>query len=193
MLEKISKEFYESGKTFDEFLKEGTDDEAKRTQLYYSKSAKNFKPEEFRIDLEHPINLLLIATTWCWDSQTNIPIIVHLANHNPNINLKIFNKDNYPFLVDKINGGEKVPQLLLYSKDYYYLDRWVERSTPGYKLYAEFRKQYGWKEEDKSEFVKQYRKEFLRQQKDLERAVLDEIYTLLQRADEIQKSTSRFA
>ncbi|MHA1206988.1 MAG: hypothetical protein ACTSSO_05415 [Candidatus Hodarchaeales archaeon] len=45
MLEKISKEFYDSGTTFDEFLKEGTEDEAKRTQLYYSKSAKNFTPD----------------------------------------------------------------------------------------------------------------------------------------------------
>jgi len=136
---------------------------------------------------------MLVATTWCWDSQTNVPLIVHLADQNPKLNLKIFNKDKYPFLVDKINGGEKVPQLLLYTKDFYYLDRWVERSTPGYKLYANLRKEYGWKEENKSEFVKQYRKEFLRQQKSLERAVLEEIHMLLQRADEIQKSTSRFA
>ena len=193
MLEKISKEFYESGTTFDEFLKEGTEDEAKRTQLYYSKSVMNFTPEELRIDIEHPINLMLVATTWCWDSQTNVPIIVHLADQNPNINLRIFNKDKYPFLIDKINGGEKVPQLLFYTKDFYYLDRWVERSTPGYKLYADLRKEHGWKEENKSEFVKQYRNEFLRQQKSLERAVLDEIQTMLQRADEIQRSTSRFA
>ena len=193
MLEKISKEFYESGTTFDEFLKEGTEDEAKRTQLYYSKSAKNFTPEELQIDIEHPINLMLVATTWCWDSQTNVPIIVHLADQNPNINLRIFNKDKYPFLIDKINGGEKVPQLLFYTKDFYYLDRWVERSTPGYKLYADLRKEHGWKEENKSEFVKQYRTEFLRQQKSLEQAVLDEIQTMLQRADEIQRSTSRFA
>ncbi len=193
MLEKISKEFYESGTTFDEFLNEGTEDEAKRTQLYYSKSVKNFTPEELRIDIEHPINLMLVATTWCWDSQTNVPIIVHLADQNPNINLRIFNKDKYPFLIDKINGGEKVPQLLFYTKDFYYLDRWIERSTPGYKLYADLRKEHGWKEENKSEFVKQYRKEFLRQQKSLEQAVLDEIQTMLQRTDEIQRSTSRFA
>ena len=193
MLEKISKEFYEAGTTFDGFLKEGTEDEAKRTQLYYSKSTKNFTPEELQINIEHPINLMLVATTWCWDSQTNVPLIVHLADQNPNINLRIFNKNKYPFLIDKINGGEKVPQLLFYTKDFYYLDRWVERSTLGYKLYADSRKEYGWKEENKSEFVKQYRKEFLRQQKSLERAVLDEIQTILLRADEIQKSTSRFA
>jgi hypothetical protein len=193
MLEKISKEFYESGKTFDEFLMEATEDEAKRTQLYYSRIAKNFTPEDFLIDIEHPINLMLVATTWCWDSQTNVPIIVHLANHNPNINLRIFNKDNYPFLVDKINDGEKVPQLLVYTKDFFYLDRWVERSTLGYKLYADLREEYGWKEENESEFVKQYRKKFLQQQKNLERAVIDEIHTILQRVIEVQRSASRFA
>lgn len=193
MIDKISKEFYESGTTFEDFLKEGTEDEAKRTQLYYSKIEKNFSQEDFFVDLKHPINLMLIATNWCWDSQTNVPLIVHLANNNPNINLKIFNKDKYTFLADRINNGEKVPQLLFYTKDFHYLDRWVERSTLGYKLYADTREQYGWKEENSAEFVKQYRKEFLRQQKDLEHATLNEIQTKLRRTDQIQRSTGRFA
>ena len=193
MLDKISKEFYESGTTFDEFLKLGPEDDAKRTKLYYSKVEKNYSSEDFFIDLKHPVNLLLIATNWCWDSQTNVPIIVHLAENNPNINLRIFDKDKYTFLADKINNGEKIPQLLLYTKDFYYLDRWVERSTQGYKLYADMREQYGWKEENISEFIKQYRKEFLRQQKSLERASLDEIKGLLRRADQIQRATARLA
>ena len=193
MLEKISKEFYESGMSFEEFLKIGTGDEAKRTQLYYSKIEQKFSSEDFLMDLKHPVNLLLIATNWCWDSQTNVPLIVHLANNNPKINLRIFDKDKYTFLADKINNGEKIPQLLLYTKDFYYLDRWVERSTLGYKLYADMREQYGWKEENNSEFIKQYRREYLRQQKNLERASLDEIKVLLRRADQIQRATGRFA
>ncbi len=193
MLEKITKEFYESGMSFDKYLDGATEDEARRIRLYDSKVKKNFSSEDFLIDLEHPINLMLIVTTRCWDCQTNVPILKNLAENNPKINLKIFHKDKYNFLADRINGGEKVPQLLFYTRDFYYLDRWVERSTPGYKLYAKFRKQYGWKEEDKTEFIKEYRKEFLRQKKDLERAVLDEVLVILERADAIQQSTSRFA
>ena len=193
MLEQISKEFFLSGQSYEEFLTEGKEDDVKRTQLYFSKIEKNFTHEAFYLELEHPVNLLLVATNWCWDSQTNVPLIVHLAKNNPNISLRIFNKDKYTFLADKINRGEKVPQLLIYTKDFWYLDRWVERSTAGYKLYADLRKQYGWTEEANPDFVKEYRKQFLRQQLDLEKEVLKEIHSLLKRADQIQRATGRFA
>jgi hypothetical protein len=117
---------------------------------------------------------------------------VKLADQNPNINLKIFNKDHYPFLVDRINGGEKVPQVLIFSKDFRYLDRWVERSTAGYQLYGEVRKEYGWNESVSDQFLKEYRKRFLKQQKDLEIGLIQEIRTLLTRADAIQAATGRF-
>ncbi|MHA2055306.1 MAG: thioredoxin family protein [Candidatus Hodarchaeales archaeon] len=149
MIDRITKRFFDSGKSFEEFLEDATEDEAKRMALYYTKIEKKFPREIFRIDLNYEINLVVAATTWCWDSQTNVPVLVHIANNSPNINLKIFNKDDLPFLVAKINNGEKIPQVLLYTKDYYFLDRWVERSTKAYELFAEMRKKYGWKEETK--------------------------------------------
>jgi hypothetical protein len=111
MLDRITEEFYNTGHSFDEFLESATDDERKRTQLYYTKCEKTFSPEDYRIELKHPVNLLVVGTTWCWDSQTHIPILVRIAERNPKINLRIFNKDQYPFLINKINGGEKVPQV----------------------------------------------------------------------------------
>ena len=193
MIDRITEEFFDSGKSFDEFLEEATEDEVKRFQLYYRKSAKRFSAEQFRIDVDYPINLVVAATTWCWDSQTNLPILVHIANNSPNINLKIFNKDNYPFLITKVNNGEKIPQVLIFTKDFYYLDRWVERSTITYQLYAKLRKQFGWTEETKDEFLKQYRREFLQNQQSIEQSVIDEIRTLVKRADAVSSATSRFS
>lgn len=193
MFDRITKEFFDSGKSFDEFLEDATEDEAKRFQLYFRKSAKKFSSEQFRVDVDYPINLLVAATTWCWDSQTNLPILVHIANNSPNITLKIFNKDEYPFLVTKVNDGEKVPQMLVFTQDFYYLDRWVERSTLAYQLYAKFRKEYGWSEEAKDEFLKHYRAAYLRDQQNIEQKVIDEVHTLLKRADSISSATSRFS
>jgi hypothetical protein len=192
LLELITEEFYQTGTSFERFLKAGTEDEQERISLYYRRLDKKFTPKDFQIDLTHPVNLLVIATTWCWDSKTNVPVFVKLADQNPNINLKIFNKDHYPFLVDRINGGEKVPQVLIFSKDFRYLDRWVERSTAGYQLYGEVRKEYGWNESMSDQFLKEYRKRFLKQQKDLEIGLIQEIRTLLTRADAIQAATGRF-
>ena len=95
MIDRITKEFFDSGKSFDEFLEEASEDEVKRFQLYYRKSEKRFSAEQFRIDVDYPINLVVAATTWCWDSQTNLPILVHIANNSPNINLKIFNPPTF--------------------------------------------------------------------------------------------------
>lgn len=192
MIERITEEFYLKGESFNDFLKVGTEEEQQRFQLYYRRLDKKFAPEEFLIELKHPINLLMLATTWCWDSQTNVPVFVRIAEHSPNVNLSIYNKDLYPFLIDRINDGEKVPQALIFSKDYYYLDRWVERSTLGYQIYAEVRKEYGWDKNVFDDFLKGYRKKYLKQQKELETALLQEIRTLFNRTDAIQASTTRF-
>lgn len=192
MLERITEEFYQTGGSFDEFLQSGKEDEQERFRLYYRRLEKKFSSEEFRIDLEFPVNLLVIATTWCWDSQTNIPILVRIVEQSPNINLRFFNKDQYPFLIDRINDGEKVPQALIFSQDYQYLDRWVERTTLGYQLYGDVRKEYGWDESVSEEFLKEYRKRYLKQQKNLEYALIQEFRTLLNRTNAIQAATGRF-
>ena len=192
LLERITEEFYQTGNSLDDFLKDGTEEEQKRFRLYYRRLEKKFSPEEFRIDINYPVNLLVMATTWCWDSQTNIPVFVRIAENSPNINLKILNKDQYPFLIDRINDRERVPQVLMFSKDFYFLDHWVERTTQAYKLYAEVRQEIGWDNSVEDEFLKEYRKRYLKQQKDLELALIQEIRTLLARTDAIQASTSRF-
>jgi hypothetical protein len=173
MMDQITKEFFQTGQSFEDFVKEGTPDEQKRSQRYYDKSAKDISPEEYKIDLVFPVNIVIAATTWCWDSQTNVPILVRIAEHNPKINLTIFNKDRFPFIIDRINNGEKVPQALIYSKDFYYLDRWVERTTYAYKLFAEVYEELGWDKEKKNEFIKEYRKRYLKQHKEINLAVIE--------------------
>ena len=191
MMDQITKEFFQTGQSFEDFVKEGTPDEQKRSQRYYDKSAKDISPEEYKIDLVFPVNIVIAATTWCWDSQTNVPILVRIAEHNPKINLTIFNKDRFPFIIDRINNGEKVPQALIYSKDFYYLDRWVERTTYAYKLFAEVYEELGWDKEKKNEFIKEYRKRYLKQHKEINLAVIEEINSILKRTDAVQASTMR--
>ena len=191
-MDRITQEFYQTGKSFEEFIKDGTEEEQDRFKLYFRKTEVNYSPEEFQIDLEYPVNILVAATTWCWDSQTNLPLLVRIAEKNPNLNLQIFNKDKYPFLINRINNGEKVPQVLFFSKDFYFLDNWIERPTLAYKLYSEVYNEFGWAKEKKSEFIKEYRKRFLKQQKEIGNALIHEIKTILYRIDSIQAATARF-
>jgi len=191
MMDQITKEFFQTGQFFEDFVKEGTTEEQKRFQRYYDKSTEDISPEEYKIDLDFPVNIVVAATTWCWDSQTNVPILVQIAKHNPKINLTIFNKDRFPFIIDRINKGEKVPQALIYSMDFYYLDRWVERTTYAYKLYAEVYEELGWDTEKESEFSMEYKKRYLKQHKEINRSLIQEIKSILKRTDAIQASTMR--
>ena len=134
----------------------------------------------------------MAATTWCWDSQTNVPLLIRIAEHNPNINVKIFNKDKLPFIIDQINDGAKVPQALIFSKDFYYIDRWVEKTTLAYKLFTKVYDEFGWDKEKKDEFIKEYRKRFLKQQTEIGKALIKEMRYILERIDSIQASTERF-
>ncbi|MHA2305289.1 MAG: thioredoxin family protein [Candidatus Hodarchaeales archaeon] len=192
MLDRITEEFFQTGKSYENFILDGTPDEQKRLQVYFDKTEINYKPEDFHIDLEYPVNILVAATTWCWDSQTNVPFLVRIAEHSPNVNLKIFNKDKFPFIIDRINNGEKVPQALIFSKDFYYIDRWVEKTKLAYKLYAEIYDEFNWDKEKKSEFIKEYRKRFLKHRKEIGKALIQEIRYILERTDSIQASTARF-
>ncbi len=192
MLDRITEEFFHTGQSFENFIKDGTPDEQKRFQLYFERTSIKFKPEDFHIKLQYPVNIILAATTWCWDSQTNVPILIRIAEHNPSINIKIFDKDKLPFIIDQINNGEKVPQTLIYSKDFYYIDRWVEKTTLAYKLFADVYDEFNWNKEKKDEFIKEYRKRFLKQQKEIGKALIQEMRYILERIDSIQASTARF-
>lgn len=190
--EKISEDFFNSGLSFEEYLasERMKPEEYKQTKLYYERTAKFFSPEELTITSENPINLVAFVATWCWDCKANLPTIVKISENSPNINLKLFIKEDLPF-IPKINGGEKVPQINIYSKDFFLIDRWVERSTKNYQLYSNLRKEYGWEKENFNEFAKAYRGTFLKNQKEYIEAVIDEFRILIERADAIQGATGR--
>ena len=62
----------------------------------------------------------------------------------------------------------------------------------GYQLYSDVRKEYGWDKSVSDDFLKDYRKRFLKKQKELVMALLQEVQTLLIRTDAIQAATARF-
>ena len=52
MLDRITEEFFQTGQSFQNFIKDGTPDEQKRFQLYFERSANKYKPEDFHIKLQ---------------------------------------------------------------------------------------------------------------------------------------------
>ncbi len=198
-MEKISKEFFETGISFKEYLdRMESEDDKKRTKRYYERVAKHFTSEQLKIDVQNHLYLVGIVATWCWDCKTNIPVLMHIAENSTNITLKLFIKENlqedpsHKGLIAKINGSERIPQLLVFSKDLHYIDRWVERPIKGHQLYTEYKKHYGWDKGNFDTFLKEYRKAYLNQKKEIDQMVIEEVHRMLEKADALSEATSRY-
>ena len=74
------------------------------------------------------------------------------------------------------------------SSDGYIVERWSERSTEQYLLYAGLRKQLGW---DSPEFIKESKKLFTHDYEKFSQATANEIIQKIRRADAILSTSPR--
>jgi hypothetical protein len=61
----------------------------------------------------------IITEAWCGDGAQSIPYIARLADLNPNIELKIIMRDEYPEVMDAYltNGARSIPKLVAMTAD----------------------------------------------------------------------------
>ncbi|MFW9995417.1 MAG: thioredoxin family protein [Candidatus Odinarchaeota archaeon] len=185
------KDLFNEGKTFDEYVDAIEDkDHAKRYRLYYKRASIPDDILEKLSNLKYPLNVIVLAADWCWDCQTNVPIIIKLAEASNKINVRFFKKEEYPDLNWKTNGGDKVPMVHFFSEDGYYVTTWIEKPTITYMIYGRLRQKLGW-DIDKYEFLKEYRQEFLRNQAELNEATAREILDVLLKVEAIFSTSPR--
>ena len=184
---------FDTGLSFNEWLDTTEESIKEKTKRYYEKIYMMVVSEyksRITISSEFKINILAVIQDNCWDCQFYLPVLARLAENEPNINLKIFRKDNpiIESLLEPVNGGMKTPYVLFYSIDGYYIDRWVERPTIVYELYAKIKRELGF---DNQEFYKEYRKAFLKDQEIFYRAAAEELALKICRANAIQGTSKR--
>ena len=69
MMDKIHEEFFNKGISFQDYLNQMDPQTRKLTETYYSRVTRRFTPEELKIDLQFPVNLVGVVATWCFDCQ----------------------------------------------------------------------------------------------------------------------------
>ncbi|MFX0212277.1 MAG: thioredoxin family protein [Candidatus Hodarchaeota archaeon] len=194
-MDQIDKVFFETGISFKEYLERmESEEDRKRTQRYYDRVLRDFSSSQLKVSIKRKLHLVVIVATWCWDCKTNIPVIARIVENSLNITLKLFIKEEImdTGLLAKINASERIPQLLVFSEDFWFIDRWVERSIRAYQLYAEYKNRYGWGKDRFDLFLKEYRKAYLRQKKEIDQAVIKEIHGILVKADALSEATARY-
>lgn len=102
---------------------------------------------------------LVLSEAWCGDAAQNLPVIHHIAQLNPLIELKIILRDEHLDIMDELltNGGRSIPKLVAFDENFNELYTWgprpaeVQKMVNAYKALPEPKKPY-------SEFVEEVQK-----------------------------------
>jgi thiol-disulfide isomerase/thioredoxin len=190
-MDRITETFFNSGQNYAEMLEAASENQRMKFHLNFQRGQKNFGEESFNLDLAYPITLVAVGAPWCFDCKIYLPILELVAQANPLIRVRYFNKDHFPFLAKKMNGGEKIPQILVYAPDYVYITRWVERPTLTSQLIAGIRRDLGWDRSVQEQYNKRYHHALLKDMKAFQAAFLQELKTLLIRTNAVLGTTKR--
>lgn len=186
-------EYYNKGITFNDFIDSIDDtekeDHGKRIQKNYKRAKIPVDVLEKLNNLEYPIKLLVLAAGWCWDCQTGLSVIARMAESNK-IDMKILVKEKFPDLIHKINGGEKIPQVHIFSEDGFYVTTWVEKPITAYRILGKLRKELGWNAE-KKEIIKNYRKEYMKNSAKIREETLQELLNIIDKTQAIFATSPR--
>ena len=171
--------FKEKSMTFDQWLEKIEKKESKEKVLQYFKESKSIceSCKDELQELNYNQYILAIAADWCGDCQRNIPILEHICQSSKFLELKILKKEDNLDLLVTINGGEKIPYVMFYSKDGYFCGSWIERSYESYKFIADALKEVHF--EKNEEFFKNYTKSLENVKDKLNKSTSHEIVNLI--------------
>jgi len=92
------------------------------------------------------VTWLVLTESWCGDAAQTMPVMNKLAELNPNINLKIIQRDKNLELMNRflINGTLSIPKLIMVdSTTLEVLGEWGSRPTIAAKMVEDYKKKNG--------------------------------------------------
>ena len=121
------KAIFESGKTFEEWLKAAKSDQNRQAlqQALASQALLGALPR--------PVYVVAIAEDWCGDVRRHVPVLQRLAHAAPNLEVRFFTREMHKdvFVRFLTNGGEAIPKFVFCSEDFVEVGNWGPMpSTP---------------------------------------------------------------
>lgn len=76
--------------------------------------------------------LLVLVEDWCGDAVNSVPVIQRLADANPNIALRVLERDQHLDLMDAhlTNGARAIPLVIVYDEGFVERGQWGSRPAP---------------------------------------------------------------
>jgi hypothetical protein len=72
---------------------------------------------------------IVLTESWCGDAAQNLPVFAKIAEANPNLSLRILQRDENPVLMNQYltNGGMSIPKLICVDENLNELGTWGPR------------------------------------------------------------------
>ena len=125
----VTKERFRKGMTFQQYLDQMT---TNKERFLQNIQEIKIRPEDREVlkRFEKPLKLLVITEDWCGDALHNFPVLAKLVDGLPNIEMRVFLRDQNPDLMDQyLNQGifRSIPVFAFFDENMNELARSIER------------------------------------------------------------------
>jgi hypothetical protein len=125
----VTKEQFRRGMTFQQYLDQMT---TNKDKFLEGMAAARVTPEQRAVfaGRRDKLNVLVITEDWCGDALTNFPVLAKMVEGAPNVEMRVFLRDQNPDLMDRyLNRGifKSIPVFVFLDDDMKEVARFVER------------------------------------------------------------------
>lgn len=110
-----------------------------------NRAHKIYKPGDEIISainrIDNPQLWMVLTEDWCGDSAQNLPYISIMTEGNPNIVLKILERDKHPEIMEQYltNGSKSIPKLVVFDETGTELFQWGPRPKAAKELVSQLK------------------------------------------------------
>jgi hypothetical protein len=125
----VTKERFAQGMTFPQYLDQMTTNKEKFLETL---GAAHVAPEDRAALTRRPgkLNVLVLTEDWCGDALTNFPVLARMVDGLPNVEMRVFLRDQNPDLMDQyLNRGifRSIPVFVFFDDHMKEITRFIER------------------------------------------------------------------
>lgn len=124
-----TKQRFAQGMTFQQYLDQMT---TNKDKFLETMAATQVTPQDRAVfaDRREKLNVLVLTEDWCGDALTNFPVLARMVEGAPNVEMRVFLRDQNPDLMDQyLNRGlfRSIPVFVFFDGDMREVARFVER------------------------------------------------------------------
>jgi len=126
----VTKERFKQGMTFQQYLDQMGTNKEKFVQFLQEIKIRPEDRDALRKLGTKTLNVLVITEDWCGDALYNVPVLAKLVEGLPNVEMRVFLRDQNPDLMDRyLNQGiyRSIPVFAFFDDNMNEIARFIER------------------------------------------------------------------